>query len=309
MNIPKIPKIPIDKKLKKAIDYIENKFSKNPGKNTGFFYPYNFKQAENWLNLFLETRFKLFGTYEDAISKNEPFLYHSLLSSSLNIGILTPKTVLDKSIDYAKNHRIPLNSIEGFVRQIIGWREFMRAVYLLKGSIQRNSNFFDNNNYITKEFYNGTTGIDPVDNVIQRVISNAYVHHIERLMILGNFMLICEIHPTSIYQWFMDMFIDSYDWVMVPNIYGMSQYADGGIMTTKPYISSSNYIIKMSDYKKGKWCDIWDSLFWRFIDKHQNFFKKNIRMRMLVFNWNKKNKDEKKEKIVLAEDFLKKLYN
>ncbi|MHC5100966.1 MAG: cryptochrome/photolyase family protein, partial [Planctomycetota bacterium] len=141
----------------------------------------------------------------------------------------------------------------------------MRAVYTLQGQKQKESNFWGFEHKLPPQFYDATTGIDPVDHIIKRVLTNAYAHHIERLMVLGNFMLLCEIAPKEVYRWFMELFIDAYEWVMVPNIFGMSQYADGGMITTKPYISSSNYIRKMSDFKPGPWCDIWDSLFWRFI--------------------------------------------
>ena len=121
-------------------------------------------------------------------------------------------------------------------------------------------------------FYDGTTGIEPVDIVIRRVQQHAYCHHIERLMILGNFLLLCEISPDAIYQWFMELFIDAYDWVMVPNVYGMSQHADGGLVTTKPYISGSSYVLKMSNFRKGPWCPIWDALYWRPVPQHRAFF-------------------------------------
>lgn len=307
-TIPTIPMIKTGNHLKEAITYVENNFSPNPGQLTGFFYPYTFDQADHWMNDFFIHRFNNFGSYQDAISKKEPFLYHSLLSSSLNIGILTPLQIINNATKYMNTYNIPLNSMEGFIRQIIGWREFMRAVYLLRGNQQRSMNFFKHTYPIPQEFYTAETEIKPVDTVIQRILSTGYAHHIERLMILGNFMLLCEIHPTAVYQWFMDMFIDSYDWVMVPNVYGMSQFADGGLMTSKPYISSSNYILKMSDYSKGKWCPIWDGLFWRFIDKHQDFFKKNPRMRMLVSYWNKMAKNKKKKKINVAESYLSNLH-
>lgn len=121
-----------------------------------------------------------------------------------------------------------------------------------------------------------------MDNVIRKVLKTGYCHHIERLMVLGSFFLLCEIHPNAVYRWFMELFIDAYDWVMVPNVYGMSQYADGGGMTTKPYICGSSYILKMSDHKKGSWCPIWDALYWRFIDLHADFFASNRRMAMMV---------------------------
>jgi deoxyribodipyrimidine photolyase-related protein len=156
-------------------------------------------------------------------------------------------------------------------------------------------------------FYNGTTGIEPVDKAIQRTLETGYTHHIERLMVLGNFMLLCEIHPDAIYQWFMEMYIDAYDWVMVPNVYGMSQFADGGIMSTKPYISGSNYLLKMSDYKKGPWCEIWDALYWRFIYLHKDFFLKNPRMSMMVRQVEKMESERFNKLMKTAEDYLQKL--
>ncbi|MFZ1572803.1 MAG: FAD-binding domain-containing protein [Candidatus Kapaibacterium sp.] len=145
---------------------------------------------------------------------------------------------------------VGLNSIEGFIRQIIGWREFIRGVYVFKGTQERSRNFWNFKNKIPTSFYTGTTGIEPIDNTIKKLIATGYCHHIERLMILGNFMLLCEFDPNEVYKWFMELFIDSYDWVMVPNVYGMSQFADGGLMATKPYISGSSYVLKMSNFKK-----------------------------------------------------------
>ena len=160
--------------------------------------------------------------------------------------------IVDVAVQYYDNQsQARLASVEGFVRQIIGWREFMRAVYVKDGTTQRKDNFWDNNRALSSRWYEGTLGISPVDDAIKKAQKYAYNHHIERLMLLGNLMLLSEIHPDEVYRWFMEMFIDAYDWVMVPNVYGMSQYADGGLFTTKPYISSSNYVRKMSDYKKG----------------------------------------------------------
>ena len=136
--------------------------------------------------------------------------------------------------------------------------------------------------------YNATTGIPPIDDAIEKLLRTGYNHHIERLMILGNFFLLTEIRPNAVYKWFMEMYIDAYDWVMVPNVYGMSQFADGVLFATKPYISGSNYIIKISDYKKGEWSAIWDALFWRFMIKHENYFNNNYRMKMLITQFHKR---------------------
>jgi deoxyribodipyrimidine photolyase-related protein len=290
-----------------AIDYVEKHFPNNPGDGFDFIYPVTFEQTEEWLNDFLTNRFKLFGDYEDAIDQDETYLFHSVLTPMLNSGLLTPKQVVDKALEFTEKNDVPLNSLEGFIRQIIGWREYMRAVYLLEGVKQRTTNYFKFNRKMPKAFYDAATGIEPVDTVIERVLEKSYTHHIERLMILGNFMLLCDIDPDEVYKWFMEMYIDAYDWVMVPNVYGMSQYADGGLICTKPYISSSNYIRKMSNFEKGDWCEIWDALYWRFIYKHKKVFEKNPRMSMMTIQLNKMDTDKLKKHLKIADYFLNKL--
>jgi deoxyribodipyrimidine photolyase-related protein len=236
-----------------------------------------------------------FGDYEDAIVYQETILNHSLLTPMLNVGMLCPDQVLERVWTYRKTHEIPLNSLEGFVRQIIGWREFIRGVYIAKGREERTRNYWGFTRKIPASFYTGTTGILPVDETIKKLLKTGYCHHIERLMVLGNFMLLCEFDPNEVYRWFMELFIDSYDWVMVPNVYGMSQFADGGLMSTKPYISGSNYLLKMGDYPKGEWQEIWDALFWRFLDKERAFFLKNPRLGMLVKTFDKWDEAKKKQ--------------
>ncbi len=234
-----------------AIVYTEKYFPDNYGKlNTDFIYPINFAESKNWLQTFFKSRFDEFGAYEDAILSNENFLHHSVLTPMLNAGLLTPQFIIDEALLYAGKHYIPLNSLEGFIRQIIGWREFIRAVYELKGAEERTKNYWGFTRKIPASFWNGTTGIEPVDSTIKKVLETGYCNHIERLMVLGNFMLLCEFDPDEVHRWFMELFIDAYDWVMVPNVYGMSQFADGGLMATKPYISGSNYLMKMMIIKK-----------------------------------------------------------
>ncbi len=290
-----------------AIDYVEKYFPDNPGDGFDFIYPVTFEQAEDWLIDFLENRFKYFGDFEDAIDSQETYLFHSVLTPILNSGLLTPNQIIEKALNFAKENKVPLNSLEGFIRQIVGWREYMRSVYLHAGVKQRTTNFFKFNKKMPKSFYDGSTGIEPVDVVIKRVLEKAYSHHIERLMVLGNFMLLCEIDPDEVYKWFMEMYIDAYDWVMVPNVYGMSQYADGGLICTKPYISSSNYILKMSNFEKGNWSEIWDALYWRFIFKHKKVLAKNPRMSMMIVQLNKMNDKKLKQHINIAERFLEQL--
>ena len=293
---------------KEAVKYTEKNFSDNYGRLTQKpIYPISFDESRAWLRQFLEKRFHEFGPYEDAIVAKEKFLNHSLLSPLINSGLLTPEEVLNEAIDYAASHDIPLNSLEGFVRQIVGWREFIRAMYILKGKDERTRNYWEFDRKIPSSFYTAETGIEPLDTVIKKVLETGYSHHIERLMVLGNFMMLCEFDPDEVYQWFMEMYIDAYDWVMVPNVYGMSQFADGGIFATKPYISGSNYLMKMSDFKKGEWQQIWDGLFWRFMDKHRMFFSRNPRMGMLVRTFDKMPAEKREAHLTHAEYFLKNL--
>ena len=270
-------------------------------------YPNTFDDAEIWLQQFLETRFHEFGPYEDAIVQNELFLNHSVLTPMLNVGLLTPHQVISKTMDFAKANDVPLNSLEGFIRQIIGWREFMRGMYVVKGSEQRTTNYWGFTRKIPASFYDGTTGIPPIDITIKKTLETGYCHHIERLMVLGNFMVLCEFDPDEVYRWFMELFIDAYDWVMVPNVYGMSQFADGGLLSTKPYISGSNYLMKMSDYQKGEWQQSWDALFWRFMNTHRDFFLSNPRLGMLIRTYDKFDATKKKEIDIRANEFIESL--
>lgn len=305
---PPIQSPAIDMHWEEAVRYVEKHFAANLGHTSEQpAYPYNRMEADKWLQQFFEHRFKEFGLYEDAIVQNEIVLNHSLLTPMMNVGILGPQEVLNRALAYAEQHDIPINSLEGFVRQILGWREFIRGLYEHRGGQMRTRNFWGFRRKIPKSFYEGTTGIEPIDNVIRKVLRNAYCHHIERLMVLGNFMLLCEFDPDDVYRWFMELFIDSYDWVMVPNVYGMSQFADGGLMATKPYISSSNYLMKMGDYQKGKWQSIWDGLFWRFMHTHREFFLQNPRLGMLIRTFDKMDRKKQRAHLEQADNYLKEL--
>jgi len=293
-----------------AIDYTEKHFGDNPGHiSKERWYPVTHQEAEKWFDQFLKTRFFDFGVYEDAIVKEHSILNHSLLSPLINVGLILPDEVVNKSLAFARKEDIPVNSTEGFIRQIIGWREFIRGMYICKGSYSRTRNYWNFDRKIPDCFYNGTTGIEPIDQTIKKILNTGYCHHIERLMVLGNFMLLCEFDPDEVYRWFMEMFIDAYDWVMVPNVYGMSQFADGGTFATKPYVGGSNYIKKMSNYTKGDWEKIWDGLFWRFIEKHQDFFLSNPRTSMLVNTFKRMAEDKQRDHIKNAEMFIQNKLN
>ncbi len=305
---PAIEKVSPNHYWDEAIIYTQKYFAENYGLlSSDQIYPVTFEESKDWMNAFFKTRFSEFGDYEDAILTDENFLHHSVLTPMLNAGLLTPKYIVDETLQFALKNNIPLNSLEGFIRQIIGWREFIRAVYELKGTEERTKNYWGFTRKIPESFWRGTTGIMPVDQTIRKVLETGYCHHIERLMVLGNFMLLCEFNPDDVYRWFMEMFIDSYDWVMVPNVYGMSQFADGGLMSTKPYISGSNYLMKMSDYKKGDWQQIWDGLFWRFMHVHRDFFMQNPRLSMLIRSFVKMDISKQKMHLKNAEKFISSL--
>ena len=313
LKYPKNKKPPVitcakeDGYVQEAKAYVAEHFSNHYGSTEKCIYPTDHAGASLWLDEFLETRFEQFGIYEDALVANEHFLHHAVLTPMLNIGLLSPQHTIDRALQAAVNKNIPLNSLEGFIRQMIGWREFIRIVYEREGSKQRTKNYWGFKRKIPESFWQGTTGILPVDNVIHKVLQTGYSHHIERLMVIGNFMLLCEFHPDDVYRWFMALYVDAYDWVMVPNVYGMSQFADGGLMTTKPYISGSHYLLKMGDYQKGAWTDIWDGLFWRFMHVHRDFFLKNPRLGMLVKTFDKMPEEKRNKHIDVAENYLNQL--
>ena len=287
--------------------YVEKRFAENPGHLNELFYPTSNQMAKQWLKHFLTKRFEHFGAYEDAIVEGESWLWHSVMTPSMNSGLLTPNEVVQATLRFANKNDVPLNSLEGFIRQIIGWREFMRATYQDLGVPMRTTNYWQHHRPMPQCFYDGTTSVAPVDDTIGRILETGYCHHIERLMVLGGLMFLCEIDPDEIYRWFMEMFIDSYDWVMVPNVYAMSQNADGGTITTKPYFSGSSYVRKMSHYKQGPWCEIWDGLYWRWIWNHADQLAKNPRWAMMCSMAKKMNAAKRKEHIKRAEAFLKDL--
>ncbi len=303
--IPSLPSFKDSIHKDDVIKVISKNFHNHPGELTNLWFPVTRKDAKKQLDEFIKNRFLNFGIYEDAMLEGENFLFHSCISSLLNIGLLTPSYVIERSIKLADKYNVPINSLEGFIRQIIGWREFIRGIYQEKGEYQIKQNYWNHKNKLTEAWYEGETGIIPLDDAIKTTIRDGYVHHIPRLMVISNIMNLCEIHPDEIYKWFMEMYIDSSDWVMVPNVYGMATYADGGLMSTKPYTCGSNYILKMSNYKKGEWCDTLDGLYWRFTEKNRDFYESNPRLSLLTRSLDKMDPQRKKKIFGDAEKFIK----
>lgn len=293
--------------VKEAQHHIETFFPNNPGKSSPFMYPINHDEAKKHLKNFITKNLDNFGPYQDAIDENESFGFHSILSPLLNTGLVLPQEVIEEALSLVEKKNYKINSIEGFIRQILGWREFVRGVYVLQGNKQKDSNFFDHKNRLPQSFWDGTTKVKPLDVVIKKILECAYAHHIERLMVLGNFMLLAEIKPDDVYRWFMEMFIDAYDWVMIPNIYGMSQYSDGGLITTKPYCSTSKYILSMSHYKKEAWTKLWDALYWNFVSKNYKKLSAINRFKLMLSMFKKIKKETMEEHLSIAQNFLRDL--
>ncbi|RPG97305.1 MAG: cryptochrome/photolyase family protein [Candidatus Pelagibacter sp. TMED239] len=303
IKIPEIPKLKSTSHTNQLKKFIELNFKDHPGNTENFWFPTTRLEAQKQLDRFLKERIKLFGDYEDAVSYKSNTMFHSALSPLINLGLITPEEILIrlKKIE----SKVPINSFEGYVRQIIGWREFMRGIYQNFDSIMDKSNFFNHKRSMKKSWYIGNTGLDPLDFSIKNAERFGWSHHIERLMILSNIMNLCEIHPKQVYKWFMEMFVDSSDWVMSPNVYGMGLFSDGGIFATKPYICGSSYFLKMMHFKKGPWCDVMDGLYWKFIDKNKRFFLKNPRLAMMVRISEKMSKERKIRIFKAANNFIK----
>ena len=305
ISIPGLKKVTETNNTKQIKKIISTLFNDHPGSIDNFNIPTTRKQAISWLDDFLKNKFFLFGDYEDAISKKGHVLFHSLLSPLLNIGLLTPEEVVNKSLKFAKINKIKINNVEGFIRQIIGWREFIKNVYDYHNTFMKTSNFWNHTLKLKKSWYDGTTGIEPLDQAIKEIDKHGYAHHIIRLMLIANIMNLSGIDPKEIFKWFMEMFIDSSDWVMTPNVFGMGTFSDGGIFATKPYICGSNYLLKMSDYKRGDWCEVVDGLYWQFIEKNKKYIKSNHRLSMMAYSLEKIDPDRKKRIFSQANNFIK----
>ena len=281
-----------------------------------FIWPINRAQSIELLDFFIENCLPFFGTFQDAMAPNEWSLYHSRLSFSMNTKLLSPKEVVNKAIEaYTKRPElIAYHQLEGFVRQIIGWREYMRGIYWLKMPEYATLNYFEHTAELPDWFWTGKTKMNCLKNAIQQSLDYAYAHHIQRLMVTGNFALLAGVHPDEVDAWYLGIYIDAIQWVEITNTRGMSQFADGGIVGTKPYVSSAAYINKMSSYCTGCYYDKakktgekacpFNSLYWNFYDKHESKLAKNPRIGMMYNVWRKMQPAAKAELIEQAEYYL-----
>lgn len=307
-TINKIDKIYINE----SINYINKHFNTNPGylNQDSIIYPTDNKKSKIWFNDFLENKLNNFGLYQDYIDKDNSFLLHSVITPMLNLGLITDIEILNMTNDYynKNKNKIKIQNYEGFIRQLIGWRNYMYCIYMLEPDLI-NGNLLKNSNKMPNKFWNNV-GMKPIDILINRINKYSYLHHIERLMLLSVFMNMCFIHPKEILKYFMEWSIDGYDYIMVTNLWLMGLYSSEKVTALKrPYIASSNYIINMSNIKKdGKWEIIWDSLYYNFIDKHYNILKKNYFTSRQVRHYDNKTNKQKQEYKDIAIEYLNKLF-
>ncbi len=282
-----------------------------------FIWPINREQALVLLDFFIENCLSLFGTFQDAMADAHWSLYHSRLSFALNIKLLSPLEVIQAAIKQWQQNQttIAYNQLEGFVRQILGWREYMRGIYWLKMPDYATLNYFEHKNKLPTWFWTGATKMNCMQKAIHQSLTYAYAHHIQRLMVTGNFALLAGIHPDEVDAWYLGIYIDAIEWVEITNTRGMSQYADGGIVGSKPYVSSANYIHKMSnhcatcyykfDLRGGEKACPFNSLYWNFYDQHAAKLSKNPRIGMMYVTWNKMKAEDKAQLLEQAAHYLK----
>lgn len=299
--IPRHPEVAHNDITRQAIQQVSAKFADHPGNASELWLPADHASANAWLEAFVQERLIGFGTYEDAMTARSDLLFHSGLSPLMNIGLVTPRDVIDQALSKSG---VPINDIEGFIRQVIGWREFIRSAYHTGEHVGPLQNKRGHNRQFTNHWLEGTTGLPPLDQAIQTLMRRGWNHHIERLMVFGNLMNLCEIDPQAVYEYFMTHHIDAYDWVMRPNIEGMGLTSSAQSFATKPYICGSNYLLKMSDYARGDWCDVVDGLYWRFVQIHRAEFASNARTALVAKGLDRIAPDRRERIFSSADQFL-----
>lgn len=312
--IPRPRRFPPDAATREVIGMVEREFSDSPGNTEAFDYPLTPGQAREALADFIENRLPLFGRYQDAMAVGEPYLFHSRLSSALNLHLLDPREVIGAAVTAGDAGHAPLNAVEGFVRQVIGWREFVHGVYWWKMPDYAELNSLEADLPMPAFMWTAETDMACIRHGVHQLIEHAYAHHIQRLMVLGLFAMLIGVQPQGVHRWHMSMYIDAVDWVSVPNVIGMSQYADGGIVGSKPYCASGNYIDRMSNYctgcrfkpKKSEGDDAcpFTTLYWDFLRRNRRRFEGNRRMGFQLHNLDRKSNGELRA-ITKAADRLK----
>ena len=297
-----------------VLDLVEKRFAENFGELHPFGFATDRKQALAVLDHFISCGLPRFGDYQDAMIAGEPWLWHAIISPYLNIGLLNPIEVCRRAEEAFRAGAAPLNAVEGFIRQIIGWREYVRGIYFLEGPDYTSRNALDHDRPLPALFWGGETHMRCLGEVVGQTRDHAYAHHIQRLMITGNFALLAGLDPGAVHQWYLSVYADAFEWVEAPNTIGMSQFADGGLVASKPYVSSGNYISKMSDYCSGCHYDVkaktgeracpFNLLYWHFIERNRERLQNNPRMSVIYRGWDKRDADQRDEILTDATAWL-----
>ena len=307
LNIPKPKSFLPDDIAKEVIELVEDRFGEHFGDISPFYFAKTRDQALEILDDFITNRLPQFGTFQDAMIEGEPWMYHSHLSFYINCGLLTPMECIKATVKAYEEGHAPINAVEGFVRQILGWREYIRGIYWMEMPDYADKNALNAKRDLPWFFWSGDTEMNCLKQGITETKQHAYAHHIQRLMVLGNFCLLAGIDPKQVNEWYLIVYADAYEWVELPNVTGMILHADGGLLGSKPYAASGNYINKMSNYcknctyspdvKNGENACPFNYLYWNFLIKHKDDFKDNHRMRMIYSTLGRMS-DEKKDKIL-----------
>ena len=291
-----------NKFVQEATNWVNQHFGDHPG-STDFVWPTNHQEALAWLQSFLDNRLEHFATYYSAIDGQAAWLYHSALAPSLNIGLLSPQEVIEAALQQHRKKPVPLASLELFVRLILGQREFVRGQFITQYDNLRQDGF-KHQRRLTPDWYNGTLGLPPFDDVVHKLQARAYAHPIERSAIIGGLMIMAEIQLVDIQTFFQELSLDNYDWNLLPNVAGLGHFMDDELQVS-PSINPSTFLLQQSHYERGDWCDTWDGLFWRFVEKHKEALSKNSYMRPTVQRLARLDLDRKRIIGYRAEDFLR----
>jgi len=294
VRAPSPARFSVDAITQEVLELVAKNFSGHYGALDTFDYPVTHADAQALWDYFLDWSLAAFGDYQDAMANDDPFLFHARISAALNIGLLDLRKLCNDVEAAYWSHRIPLNAAEGFIRQLIGWREYVRGVYWLKMPDYAHGNLFGNSRPLPAFYWTGDTRMNCMGQAIGQSLKHAYAHHIQRLMVTGNFALLAGIAPTRICDWYLAIYMDAFDWVELPNTLGMVMHADGGYLGSKPYCASGQYIKRMSDYCRNCAYNVsesttadacpFNSLYWHFLMRHRDVLGSNQRMAMAYKN-------------------------
>ncbi|MEO1536702.1 MAG: cryptochrome/photolyase family protein [Pseudomonadota bacterium] len=306
-----------DATTEEVLELVADRFAENFGTLKPFWFAVTRAQARRALMHFIKGGLPKFGDYQDAMLTGEHFLWHSVLSMYLNAGLLDPIEVCEAAEAAYRDGDAPINAVEGFIRQIIGWREYMRGIYFREGPDYVRRNVLNHQRKLPDFFWTAETDMHCIAQAVEQTRDEAYAHHIQRLMVTGNFALLAGIDPFEVHEWYLAVYADAYEWVEAPNVIGMSQFADGGIVGSKPYVSSGNYIAKMSNYcgdcaysvktKVGEGACPFNMLYWAFLNRHRDWFAKNPRMAQMYRTWDRMDEAKRSRILAEAENFLEML--